>query len=118
MTEKEKIIQGYMKSLDLSREEAEELYACDFEDAEQPPEVEELTKKAKANVKNYVSTEKKRNTGKRERKVDNIKLAILQPLIECLPKEAEGVQLVNEKEITFSIDGTPYTLRLIRHKKK
>ena len=61
MTEKEKAIENYMKTLSLTREEAEQLWEDDNSD-EMLPEVAELTEKAKKNLKRQyeINPDKKR----------------------------------------------------------
>ena len=75
MTEKEKQIQNYMKNLQISREEAEQLWEDDQEDFI-GEEGEAMTEKAKA-VKRYEKGDKPRAKEKKERKIDENKKYLL-----------------------------------------
>lgn len=116
-TEKEKIVRNYMKSLDLTRSEAEQLFDDDYGD-NIIPEVEELTKKAKANIKNYTPTEKSHNKGKkRERVVDNEKLQILELVAEQLKaNECSNVEIEKEVNLHFLYGDNSYTIKLTKHR--
>lgn len=112
MIKKEKEIEQIMKSLDITHKEAEEIWEDDNSD-EMKPEQAELDKKAKT-VKNYTQSEKKFNKGKKkERKVDNEKLKILQQIQKII-----GGEIEKEKAIHFVQNNQNYTLQLIRHNKQ
>jgi len=112
MTKKEKEIEQIMKSLDVSRQEAEEIWKDDNSD-EMTPEQAELDKKAKENIKNYTQSEKKFNKGKKkERKVNNEKLAILQAIQKII-----GGEIEKEIALHFVQNDKNYTLKLIAHRK-
>lgn len=118
--EKEKIIKDYMEKLDLSREEAEQLYLDDNSD-ELTPEQIELEAKAKAagTVGAYTVTEKvKERTTVKERKVDSAKLEILQGLMTELELQgAEDITPENEVKIHFTLGGENYSITLTKHRK-
>ena len=84
MTEKEKAIENYMKTLSLTREEAEQLWEDDNSD-EILPEVAELTEKAKKNLKRQyeINPDKKRKASTKERKVNTTKKFLLEKFIEA-----------------------------------
>ena len=119
MTEKEKAIENYMKTLSLTREEAEQLWEDDNSD-EMLPEVAELTEKAKKNLKRQYETnpDKKRKASTKERKVNTTKKFLLEKFIEafkCL--NITEYQLFTETEIDFKYNDKTYTLKLTEHKK-
>lgn len=123
MDKKEKEIQKFMKSLNLSREEAEQLYLDDLSDTP-IPEVAEIEKKEKAEGKkrNYTKTEKSQNKGKNKvRKVDEDKKEILtrvKELLEKYPNEVDNITVKTETEINFNFKNENYTLKLTKHRKK
>lgn len=117
MDNKEKAILNYMKSLDLTREEAEQLWEDDNSGFESD-EMKEMAQKAKENVKRYEQGEKKRKTAKKERKVDETKgrlIADVRVLLEGL--HAENVSVKTETEINFDFEGENYTFKLTKHRK-
>jgi len=117
MNEKEKAIQNYMKSLDISREEAEQLWEDDHNDYESD-EMKEWARKAKENVKRYEQSEKKRAKTTRERKVDETKgqiLAEVKPVLENMG--ATVLEVKTETEIKFAFNGEDYTIKLTKHRK-
>lgn len=106
---KEQIIQNYMKSLEISREEAEQLYEDDKEDFI-GEEGEKL--QAKANQVKPKADRKKKVSKPKERKVDTEKLEILTLVKNCL--EQNGYEVELEKEIAIHFG--EYTLKLTRHR--
>lgn len=118
--DKEQAILNYMKNLDISREEAEQLWLDDKEDFI-GEEAEEMTKKAKS-IKRYEQadkTEKKPRT----KKLDEEKVKIITLLYEMLQSTQEiciqELDIKNEqKEITFVVNSNDYSLSLTKHKKK
>lgn len=118
LEQKEKEIKSYMKKLDLTYEEAVELWEDDHSDII-IPEVEEMTKKAKENFKAYVTTEKVKNkTIKRERKVDNDKLYLFDIIKTALTDTVTDTRLKNEVELNFNFKNENYTLKLTKHRNK
>lgn len=108
-----------MKTLSLTREEAEQLWEDDNSD-EILPEVAELTEKAKKNLKRQyeINPDKKRKTSTKERKVNTTKKFLLEKFIEafkCL--NITEYQLFTETEIDFKYNDKTYTLKLTEHKK-
>lgn len=121
----EKWIQSTMKTLDLTREEAIEMWmddqdidqgkAKDFDlDPEKQKVVKEMTKAGgKARAK---------ETKPRERKPNDEKRAIIQDLngflVDNCQNYINSVEIVNvEREITFKIGENAYSLTLTCHRK-
>ena len=122
---KEQQIENYMKSLQISRAEAEQLYEDDKEDFI-GEEGEEMTKKAKE-VRRYEQADKPKSKKKREVKLDEMKIEIIKFLenamdgrhrwIEEDEWDFENVIIKNpQKEITFVVNGCEYSLNLIKHR--
>lgn len=117
--EKEKLIEQYMKSLGISREEALQLWEDDQNDfiGEQG---EEMTKKAKE-VKRYEQATEKKNRKPKERKIDEEKVEIINfiytEMLNSGHIDFEEVIVKNEqKEIIFHIGENEYSLTLIKHR--
>lgn len=115
--DKEKEIQSYMKNLDLTREEAEELWVDDHSEVDLP-EVQELTKKAKTMKRMYVQSDKPRRKTPKERKIDNDKKYILSICSDALGNIVEITGQQTETEIYFKYNGFEYTLKLTKHRPK
>ena len=118
MTEKEKAIENYMKTLSLTREEAEQLWEDDNSD-EMLPEVAELTEKAKKNLKRQyeINPDKKRKASTKERKVNTTKKFLLEKFAETLINLGiEEMQTKTETEISLEYDNKKYTLKLTEHR--
>ena len=108
-------IKNYMKTLDLTEEEAIEMY-LDDEGYTENDEVEELTKKAKENKTTLIHAQ----TDKRERKSkeDKAKEDIINQVAELLGSIADRVEITNKtKMIEFDLDGDHYKFDLIRQRK-
>lgn len=113
MTREEEIL-NFMKSLSISREEAEELYESDHSD-EILPEVEEMEKKAKQ-IKRYEKSDKKRKASTRVRKIDGEKLVLLSILQKALADAEIQATPHNETKLSFKYNSTNFTVKLIRHR--
>ena len=122
---REQQIENYMKSLQISRAEAEQLFEDDQADFI-GEEGEEMTKKAKE-VRRYEQADKPKSKKKREVKLDEDKVRIIELLNYCLlnpeyiddelPFKIECVSVKNaQKEITFTANGCEYSLNLIKHR--
>ena len=122
---REQQIENYMKSLQISRAEAEQLFEDDQADFI-GEEGEKMTKKAKE-VRRYEQADKPKSKKKREVKLDEEKVRIIELLNYCLlnpeyiddelPFKIEFVSVKNaQKEIVFSINGCEYSLNLIKHR--
>lgn len=113
-------IKNYMKTLDLTEEEAIEMY-LDDEGYTENEEVEKLTKKAKENKTTLVHAQ----TDKRERKAretapkeDKVKEDIINQVAKLLGSIADKVYITNKtKLIEFQLDGEDYKFDLIRRRK-
>lgn len=123
--DKEKAIQNYMKSLGISREDAEQLWEDDQADyiGEQG---EEMTLKAKE-IRRYEQSAEKKERKPREKKIDAEKVAILEYLVDrmesrhCVLEEDEWdfdkITIANpQKEITFQVGENEYSLTLTKHR--
>jgi predicted RNA-binding protein Jag len=115
MTEKEKTIQNYMKKLDLSREEAEQVWQDEQED-----NLPELTAEQKAVEKEMLRADRKKEETprKRERKPDENKRAILQQIIVALEKDVKITIINPERELEFDFLGERYRLTLSKPRKE
>ena len=120
MTEKEKTIQLYMSKLDLSREEAEQMWLDEQED-----NLPELTPEQKAVAKEMAQADRKKESTprKRERKPDENKRLLINALVDCLLEadtdEMEDVSILNpEREIEFRYCGERYRLTLSKPRKE
>ena len=120
MNEKEKTIQLYMSKLDLSREEAEQMWQDEQED-----NLPDLTAEQKAVVKEMTQADRKKESTprKRERKPDADKRLLIAALVDCLleaePDEMEDVTITNpEREIEFRYCGNRYRLTLSKPRKE
>lgn len=114
MTEKEKTIQKYMKNLDLSREEAEQMWNDEQED-----NLPELTADQKAVEKEMRQADRKKESTprKRERTPDENKIAIMQQIIAALSLDVDVVVKNPEREIEFDFLGNRYRLTLSKPRK-
>lgn len=118
MVGKEKEIVHLMKSLDISREEAEQLWEDDNNDYESD-EMKEMAEKAKKNGLLKVgarqvgpATEKK----PRERKPNEDKRFLIDCLFDSL-KDFDNCEIVNpERQIDFLLNGVHYSVTLTAHR--
>lgn len=115
--EKEKEIQKNMKLLDLTREEAEQLFEDDHSD-EVLPEVAKIEKKVKAMKRHYEISTKERKKSTRERKIDENKKIILAEIAEAIEKIANIQSIKTETEISFLYKDSEYSIKLVKHRKK
>ena len=108
-------IEKSMKLLDLSKEEAIQMYLED-EGYMENEEVEALTAKAKANKVNHeAKSDKPRKSVKRERKPDVEKEKIIEILANCLKNEGFDAEITNKsKIIEFSVGENHYKLDLVK----
>lgn len=108
-------IEKNMKLLDISKEEAIEMW-LDDNDYTENEEVEKLTEKAKE-VKRYEKADKPRKATKKERKVDEEKKNLLN--LCRIPIEGAGgivTNVKNEAEFSFTFGGNCYTVKLVKHR--
>lgn len=114
MTKAEEI-KIYMEKLDISKEEATQLWEDDHSD-EVLPEVAEMEKKAKQ-IKRYEKSDSKRKTSTKERKIDTEKKSFLEGFrIFVEGKGGTVTAKKNEAEFSFSYGGNAYTVKLIKHR--
>ena len=115
-SEKEKTILDYMQKLDISREEAEQL----FEDDENDfigEEGEQMTEQAKKVGRHYEQKGERKKSA-RERKVDEDKQIIMQNIENSLLEIVQNLQIKTENECSFSYNGCEYSLKIIKHRPK
>lgn len=125
MTEKEKTIQLYMSKLDLSREEAEQMWLDEQED-----NLPDLTPEQQAVAKEMAQADRKKETTprKRERKPDDDKRLIIDFLNSGLIDFChdfdencidDDVIVINpEREVEFTFKGNRYRLTLSKPRKE
>jgi hypothetical protein len=124
---KDQQVQQYMKSLGISKEEAEQLYEDDKADFI-GEEGEQMTQKAKT-VRRYEQSGEKKVRKPREKKIDPEKVRLIELLNYCLmhphyiddelPFSIEGVSVANEqKEIVFNVGENEYSVTLTKHRLK
>ena len=114
MTKAEEI-KMYMEKLDITKEEATQLWEDDHSD-EVLPEVAEMEKKAKQ-IKRYEKSNNKRKTSTKERKIDTEKKSFLEGFrIFVEGKGGTVTAKKNEAEFSFSYGGNTYTVKLIKHR--
>ena len=106
-----------MKLFNISKDEAIQLW-LDDNDYTTNEVVEELSDKAKKNVKLYGKSDKKRKPSTRERKVDTEKAYLLNILINAIKNEDCIDSVKNEAEFAFSHGENAYTVKLIKHRAK
>lgn len=118
---KDEIIKQYMESLQISIEEATQLWEDDQEDYI-GEDGEEMTTKAKSIKRYEQSAEPRKERKPREIKKDEEKLSIVSELKNFLSDLAEkttleNVQVINDqKEITFQIGANEYSVTLTKHR--
>lgn len=120
-------IELYMKNLEISREEAEQLWEDDRDDVV-TPEMEEMEKKAKK-IKRYEKSDTPRKKTERKRKEDPIKREIISTLAKNLTRvvvagdeedySPDPIFIENpEKTISFRLCGESYSVTLTKHRPK
>ena len=109
-------INNSVKVLGITPAEAVQLW-LDDNDYTTNETVEELTTKAKQNIKRYEQSDKKRKTSTKERKIDEEKKRFLNGFRIF----AEGLGAVvtstkNEAEFSFTFGDNAYTVKLVKHR--
>ena len=114
--DKEKAIQNYMKSLGISREDAEQLWEDDQADYI-GEDGEQMTKKAKE-IRRYEQSTEKKERKPREKKLDEDKVKIINFLQRVMiDSDALNIEIKNEqREITFIFNNAEYSLTLTKHR--
>lgn len=118
----DKEIKQFMETLDLTENEAIEMWLDDH-DYTVNQEVEELTKKAKINKTDKIVVQSKVNKAKTERKPKEnpLKTAIIEDIYKFLAKNntLSGVKIVNNtKTIDFYAENKYFSLNLVEHRPK
>ena len=119
---KEQEIQKHMQVLGLTREQAEQLWEDDNSDFVSE-EMAEMERKAKAN-RRYEQSDKPRTKAKREPKIDQEKVNIIDFIWGCMLNnthlmELDDVEVSNpQREITFRVGENEYSLVLTKHRPK
>lgn len=114
----DKELENSMKSLEISKEEAIQMW-LDDNDYTINEVVEELSEKAKKNIKRYEQSDKKRKASTRERKVDDEKKTFLAGFrIFAEGKGGIVTTVKNEAEFSFTYGENSYTVKLIKHRNK
>lgn len=121
MADKELEIKKYMNSLDISYEEAKQLWEDDQEDFIGDAG-EEMTVKAKEvmrTIHDARTFDKNKPKVERVRKENPTKRTIIQALSDTVGEIAENVKITNiEKYISFQMNGEEYEINLIQKRKK
>ena len=118
----DKDIQNFMKSLDISEDEAIAMW-LDDNDYTTNEQVEELTKKAKINKTDKIVVQSKANKEKTERKPKEnpLKQAIIEDIYKFLSKNntLQNVKVVNNtKTIDFYAENKYFSINLVEHRPK
>ena len=116
--EKEQEIQRHMQVLGLTREQAEQLWEDDNSDYVSE-EMAEMERKAKAN-RRYEQSDKPRAKAKRELKIDEDKIKIINFLMRILvDSDVSQLEVKNpQREVVFQFNGADYSLTLTKHRPK
>ena len=116
--EKEQEIQRHIEVLGLTREQAEQLWEEDNSDYVSE-EMAEMERKAKAN-RRYEQSDKPRAKAKREVKVDEEKVKIIDFLMQVFAvSDVSQLEVKNpQREIAFQLNGADYSLTLTKHRVK
>lgn len=115
---KEQEIQKHMQVLGLTREQAEQLWEDDNSDFVSE-EMAEMERKAKAN-RRYEQSSKPRAKAKRELKIDEDKVKIINFLMRILAdSDVSQLEVKNpQREVVFQFNGADYSLTLTKHRPK
>jgi len=112
----DKELENSMKALDITKEEAIQMW-LDDNDYTINETVEELTEKSKKNIKRYEQSDKKRKASTKERKVDEEKKSFLNGFrIFAEGKGAVVTSTKNEAEFSFIFGENAYTVKLVKHR--
>lgn len=118
----EKWIEQAMKSLEITREEALDLWACDH-DEEESEEQNALDKKAsKVKIDRGAGGNKKVDRKPREKKVNAEKQAIITSVFNAIRTDFSDISAItvrnDEKYVDFTLNDVEYTLNLVAHRPK
>ena len=115
---REQEIQKHIELLGLTREQAEQLWEEDNADYVSE-EMAKMERKAKAN-RRYEQSDKPRAKAKREVKIDEEKVKIIDFLMRVLAdSDVSQLEIKNpQREIAFQLNGADYSLTLTKHRPK
>lgn len=114
---REETIRQYMEKLNISEEEATQLWEDDQADFI-GEEGEEMTQKAKQ-IRRYEQADKPRKTAQKEKKIDAEKQMLIQLIHSALMQGGYDVEITNEERtIDFLIGDNSYTVTLTKHRRK
>lgn len=114
---KEEQIKNYMKKLQISKEEAEQLFTDDMEDFI-GEEGEKMTEQARKTRRYEKSNTPKKERKPKVRKVDENKACLLDILHKTLTPIVKITNIKTETELSFVYNNEEYTLKLIKHRAK
>lgn len=118
--DKEKTILTYMEKLDISREEAEQLFEDEQENwqSEEMKEMEKKAKKLSRTIHDARTFDPKKPKIERKRAENPEKQQIINELFEKVTQFADTVEITNkEKYISFKIGENDYEINLILKRK-
>ena len=113
---KEQTIQHYMAKLDLTHDEAEQMWLD-----EQNDNLPDLTQEQKQVEKEMRRSDRKKETTsrQRERKIDTDKRILISLLRESLVDEVKNISIKNpERELEFIFNNAHYSVTLTKHRKE
>ena len=118
LTIPDKDLENLMTTLELTKSEAIQTW-LDDNDYTTNEVVEELTAKAKKEVRRYEKSDKVRKSATKERKVDEEKKSFLDGFrIFTEGKGGIVTAVKNEAEFSFTFNDTEYSVKLIKHRAK
>lgn len=104
-----------MKSLDLTKEQAIEVWLDDH-DFVKNEEAEAMTQKAKSVPRRYEKSDKERKPRTRPPKVDEVKAPLLEAAMKAMVDYGVTVtEVVNQANFSFTYKGLSFTIKLIKH---
>lgn len=119
MSTKDTEVRALMHTLKISKEEAEELY--DFDHNKISNDIaDNLTAKAKANIRPYEQSKPTKTVTTRKGKVSEEKKFILgnvKTMLERMECTDINISTRFETEINFIFNENNYTIKLLKHKK-
>lgn len=110
---KDEEIKRNMQTLNISREEAEELYTFDHDETISTPEIDTMTKNA-AKIKRYEKSDKPRKQA--PKKIDPNKLAVFQIIAAALSEAGIDYSQNFGNEFSFPYCGDQLTVKIIKHR--
>lgn len=115
--EKQEKLAKLMKTLNISKKEAEEIIQED-EEIDRGAKLHELPEELKAGAKKARQADRKSPAKvSRERKVDEEKKFLLELLqVPLQDAGATALEMKTETEISFTYGGNHYTLKLTKHR--